>query len=393
MAARTPLHPIHERLGAVLAETDGWLLPLHYGDPAGEHRAVRSAAGLLDRSHRGKLEATGRDRVGFLQGMLTNDVKVLGPGQGCWAALLDAHGKVVSLLVVHALEDRLVLELDPGLTAKTLEALERHLISERVEFRDAGGEWGILGCHGPEARPVVEAFLGRALPPLAPWHHAPLGLDSTAGRVVRAEVTGEEGYDLWLPPERLAEAWGRLVALGARPVGQEALNALRVEAGIPWYGADVDEGTLAIEAPLEAAISYTKGCYIGQEIVARVTYRGHVNRKLVGFVLQEGALPRRGDRVVVAGKEVGAITSAVASPTLGRPIALGYLRREHWEPGTRVEIHAEGRSLGAEVAALPFYRRDNSEGGSAPLPTALGKADPSAFADGLRGLPPPNIKT
>lgn len=356
MAHRSPLHPVHERLGARFAEAEGWLLPAHYGDPAGEHAAVRTAAGLLDRSHRGKIEALGRHRASFLQGMLTNDVKVLGPGQGCWAAFLDPHGKVVSLLVVHALEDRLVLELDPGLTAKTLTALDRYLISERVEFRDASGEWGILGCHGPAARSMVEALIQSPLPELPPWHHVHQALDGARLRVVRAEATGEEGYDLWLPVDRLAEAWERLAALGARPVGQEALDILRVEAGIPWYGADVDDGTLAHEAPLEAAISYTKGCYIGQEVVARVTYRGHVNRKLVGFVLDDGPLPGRGDRVVVGGKEVGWITSAVASPALGRGIALGYLRREHWEPGTRVEVHAGARSLGAEVTTLPFYR-------------------------------------
>lgn len=357
MADRLPLHPSHERLGARLAEVDGWLLPLHYGDPAGEHRAVRSAAGLVDRSHRGKIEAAGRDRLSFLQGMLTNDVKVLGPGQGCWAAFLDAHGKVVSLLTVHALEDRLMVELDSGLKAKTLETLDRFLIGERVEFRDATGEWGIIGCHGPRARPALEALLGSRLTSLAPWHHASLALDGAPLRVVRVELTGEEGYDLWLPVDRLAEAWERLLTLGVRPVGAEALDTLRVEAGIVRYGEDVDENTLVLEAPLEHTISYTKGCYIGQEVVARVTYRGHVNRKLVGFALGEGPLPARGDTIAVEGKEIGWITSAVTSPTLGRGIALGYLRREHWEPGTRVEIHTGGRSLGAEVTALPFYRR------------------------------------
>ncbi|MBI4011022.1 MAG: aminomethyl transferase family protein [Candidatus Rokubacteria bacterium] len=357
MATRTPLHEAHARLDARFGETDGSLVPLHYGDPAAEHEAVRARVGLIDRSERGKVEATGRDRVAFLQGMLSNDVKALAPGQGCQAAFLDAHGKVVSLLSVHCLSDRLALEMDRRLVEPTLAALDRFLISERVEFEDVSAAWGILTLAGPAARAAAEKVLEQAVPELPLLHHVSRELDGLAVRLVRTGESGEEGYDLWTGPEGLPRLWERALAAGAQPVGREAWNVLRVEAGVVWHGVDVDASTIVLEAPLEHAYSVSKGCYIGQEVVARVTYRGHVNRKIVGFVFPDARIPAPGAAIRVEGKEVGRITSPVVSPALSRGLALGFLRREHWEPGTRVEVTADGDLLTAEVAALPFYRR------------------------------------
>jgi folate-binding protein YgfZ len=289
--------------------------------------------------------------------MLSNDVKALGPGQGAPASFLDAHGRVVSLLVVHCLADRLLLETDAGLVRATLEALDRFLISERVEFEDVSAREGILAVAGPAARAAAEKALEHAIPELGPFHHARLAVDGLEVRVVRSEESGEEGYDLWVAPDGLARVWERLTAAGARPVGRAAWNVLRVEAGAVWHGADVDASTLVMEAPLDHTYSLNKGCYIGQEVIARVTYRGHVNRKIVGFVFPDARIPPPGAPVLVEGREVGRITSAVVSPALERGLALGFLRREHWEPGSRVEVAGDGAPLVAEVAALPFYRR------------------------------------
>ena len=173
---------------------------------------------------------------------------------------------------------------------------------------------------------------------------------------MRTEEAGEEGYDLWVPTEGLAPLWDRLRDAGARPVGREAWDVLRVEAGVVRYGIDVDASTLLLEAPLTDAYSLTKGCYVGQEVVARITYRGHVNRQIVGFRFLGARVPAAGAPVLVEGKEVGRITSAVLSPALGVALGLGFLRREHHEPGTRVEVQdggdvALGRGRGA--ALLP----------------------------------------
>lgn len=357
MATQLPLHELHARLGARFGEADGHLLPLDYGSSSAEHEAVRERVGLIDRSHRGKIAATGRDRVSFLQGMLSSDVKALGPGQGCAAAFLDAHGKIVSLLVAHALPDRILLETDALLVRPTLEALDRLLISERVELEDASTAEGILTFAGPAARKTVEGLLGQALQDLGLYHHARASVEGVELRVVRTAETGEDGYDLWAPVGALAPLSERAVGAGVRPVGREAWNVLRVEAGVVWYGVDVDASTLLLEAPLEQAYSLTKGCYVGQEVVARITYRGHVNRKIVGFSFPDARIPAAGAAVSVEGREVGRITSPVVSPTLGRGLALGFLRREHWAPGTRVEVAGAGGALTAEVAALPFHRR------------------------------------
>ena len=358
-----PLHDVHERLGARFTDEDGLLVPRDYGDVAAEHEAVRERAGLIDRSERGKIEVTGKDRATFIHGLVSNDVKGLAPGQGNESALLDVHGKLTALLVVHCLADRLVLETDRQLTEPLLTAIDRYLFSERAELEDVTAARGILTVAGPDARKTVEQVVGAALPDLAGWQHV-VARVAGAGkelRIVRTEETGEQGYDLWVPAEDLGPVWERLLEVGARPVGREAWNVLRVEAGVVRYGVDVDASTLLLEAHLPDAYSLNKGCYLGQEVIARITYRGHVNRKITGFRFGGSRVPVAGAPVRVDGKEVGRITSAVLSPALGVALALGFLRREHQEPGTRVEVSGGDPSsvapLSAEVVALPFYRR------------------------------------
>lgn len=360
MVTRLPLHDLHARLGARFVEADGFQLPSDYGDPAAEHRTVRERVGLIDRSERGKIEATGRDRAAFLHGMLSHDVKGLAPGQGTPAAFLDAHGKIVALLAVHCLTDRLVLEMDRPLVAPTLAALDRFLISERVEFGDASDASGLLTVAGPAARAAAEKVVEQSLPDLPPGHHVRIESEGQEVRVVRTDEPGEEGYDLWASPAALPRLWELAVTAGARPVGREAWNVLRVEAGVVRHGIDVDASTLVVEAPLEHVYSLSKGCYIGQELIARVTYRGHVNRKIVGIAFPDARIPAPGAAILVEGREVGRVTSPVVSPLLGRGLALGFLRREHWDPGTRVEVVTEAGALPAEVAALPFYRRSGA---------------------------------
>jgi folate-binding protein YgfZ len=357
MAARLPLHEIHDRAGARLVEMDGWVVPAHYGDPAAEHEAVREGTGVIDRSERGKIEVTGKDRATFLHGLVSNDVKGLTPGQGNESALLDVHGKVGVLLVVHCLPDRLVLETDGPSTESLSTGIDRYLFSERAELENVTAASGILTVAGPTARKTVEQATGAAIPDLARWHHVVVPFEGAEIRVVRTEETGDEAYDLWVETAGLARLWARVRDAGAQPVGREAWDVLRLEAGRVRYGVDVDASTLLLEAPLPDAYSLSKGCYLGQEVIARITYRGHVNRKIVGFRFLGARVPAAGAPVLVEGKEVGRITSAVLSPPLGVALGLGFLRREHHEPGTRVEVGDGGESLAAEVAVLPFYRR------------------------------------
>jgi folate-binding protein YgfZ len=361
MANQLPLRTLHAQLGAVFDSPCGWELPFSYGDPRTEYRAVRTAAGVIDQSHSSVLEVTGRDRVAFLQGMLTNDLKVLTPGKGCLAAFLDAHGKVQALLTVLVLDDRLLLMLNGGSAEKTLQALDKFLISEKVNFRDVSAESALFLIAGPSTPAVIERLTGE--PPLpTPWAHAERKAGEIALRVITGGgETGEtEGwlYASALEGERLWRATLEAGSpVGLRPVGVTAFDVLRVEAGTPWYGHDVDETVLLPEIPLESYVSYTKGCYIGQEVVARVKYRGHVNRSLTGLTFDGDRVPRNGAVIEKDNRQVGRVTSAVKSFALSRPIALAFVRREHVEPGTLVTVRDNDLTLTARVTALPFYRR------------------------------------
>lgn len=344
---------------AAITEVAGVRLPEHFGDPAAEYRTLREAAGLLDRGTAGLLRLTGADRVRFLNGMITNDVKALAPGGGLYAALCSPQGKVLGDLRVLALEDALLLLCEASCRARVAQTLERFIIADDVKVTDASGEVAVLGCYGPRSSEVLARAAGSPAPELAPHHHAEMTMGEAIVRVVATPFLGVPGFDVLVPAEAAAGVAERvleaLTAVGGRPAGHAAFEAVRVEAGTPWYGLDFDENTLPQEAGLEAtAISFAKGCYIGQETVARIHFRGHVNRRLTGLCLQGEALPARGSRVRRGEADVGWVTSAVRSPAHGRPVALAMLRREAAEPGTSLTVEADGTRLTAEVVPLPF---------------------------------------
>jgi folate-binding protein YgfZ len=322
-------------------------------DQTREYQAARHAVALFDRSALGKVSVTGRDRLAFLQGMLTNDVKALAPGQGAPAAFLDAHGKVLTLLVVYVAADRALIELPSQMTAKTLETLDHFLISEKAEFEAVDDAFTILSLQGPKARGLLAGLAGVALD-LAPYAHAEVTMGGGPVRVINRAEGPAPGFHCWVRAEHAESLRGAVLAAGAVPAGADTLEILRVEAGQPWYPQDVDASVILPETRLESLVSYTKGCYIGQETVARVKYRGHVNRALSGLVIEGERVPDVGARVLVSGTEVGRVTSAVRSIALGRPIALGYVRREHFEPGTAVTVADGAGSQPARVSALPF---------------------------------------
>ena len=338
-----------------MEELSGWIVPGHYGDPAGEYRAVRAGVGAIDRSMLGKVTVTGRDRQAFLQGMLSNEVKDLKSGEGTAAAFLDAHGKVMALLHVYVLDDRLLLELPAGRTEKTLQALDHFLISEKAYFENADEAFCVVAVQGPGAQRALSALAGRSIE-LAPYHHQEVAIAGAPVRVIHRQEAGVPGFHCWTMPFHCAALWEALIAGGARPVGMEALNVLRVEAGVPWYGHDVDDTVILPEVRLEQVVSYNKGCYIGQEVVARVKYRGHVNRALSGLILDGDRVPPAGAAVVAEAKEVGRITSAVRSIALGKPIALGYVRREHFASGSAVAVQDGETLIQARVGELPFVQ-------------------------------------
>jgi folate-binding protein YgfZ len=356
MPDRLALHDRHAAAGAVFVSPCDIELPESYGDAAAEYEAVRRGVGLIDHGNLGVLEVTGRDRASFLHAMLSNDVTSLGPGQGCQAAFLDVHGKVQVLLRVWMLEDRVLVVTPAGMAAATNEMLDRYLFSEKAVFRDATGERSLLLLAGPEAPALAERLTGTP-PPEGAWSSVSARLGAVDVRLVRGG--GETGEaEVWLVGAAGdgPRVWDAAVAAGARPIGLRAHESLRIEAGTPYLGHDVDDTVLLPEIPIERWVSYSKGCYIGQEVVVRIRDRGHVNRHLRGLVLDGDAPPPPGALVAADGHEVGKVTSAAWSFGLKRPVALAYVRRQHAEPGTAVGVRAGDATLPARVSALPFTR-------------------------------------
>ncbi|HEY7954143.1 MAG TPA: glycine cleavage T C-terminal barrel domain-containing protein [Polyangia bacterium] len=291
---------------------------------------------------RARFRLTGPDRVRFLHGLVTNDIKALGPGQGCRAAMLTVKGKTLCELAIYADEEALDLELDGELREKIRATLEKHMMMDDVELTDRTDETRELGVYGDGARAAIERALSSPLPPLAPYHHVTVG----GVRVAAAPELAVDGYHL------VGELGG--ITIEGDAIDDARWEILRVEAGRPRYGVDVDEDRLILEAGMEDAVSLTKGCYLGQEVVARATARGHINRKLVGLTLGGEGEASRGARLSGAGRdEAGLITSSVVSPRFG-PIALGYVHRSLWEPGTALTVHDPKGERTARVVALPF---------------------------------------
>ena len=331
-----PLYDVHAAAGARFGERRGQPVVASYGDVDGEYAALRHGAGLLDLPTRGVLEVAGPVRLKFLQGMLTNDVGGCAPAQGCRAALLSARGAVRALVRALVDKDVVLLETDFDRVAALQQGLEFYRVAAPVRF--APRPLAVLALAGREA----EAVLRRAgvEPPAEPESHAPASLGGQPVRVARAGDLPGAGFVLHATPEGACGVWDALARSGARPVGLDALDVRRVEALRPWWGDDVAEDNLLHETGLVPEIvSFHKGCYVGQEIVARLDARGgHVNKALRGLRPEAPLAP--GAAVTVGGKSVGRVTTAGASPLLG-PIALAYVHRDHFGAGTVVE--AEGR--------------------------------------------------
>lgn len=358
----TSIREQHTALDAEWKQYGEWEIVDHYGDPIGEHRAVRSSAGLIDLSHRGKLAVAGEDRAKFLQGMVTNDIQALTPGEGCHAALLTVKGKMLADLRCYTLGDRFLVDLDSDVLPTVMQTLDRFIIIEDVILHDATDDYALFGLHGPLSTETLSMVLpGVGLPDI---EYATAGQEYAGATTVvaRRSYTGEEGYDLYVPKEAAVAVWEALHTAvqqqGGSPFGFRALNTLRMEAGILWYGLDMTEDTFPPEAHLDrTAISYTKGCYIGQETIARIKSRGHCNRFLMGLRLPGENVPDTESKILSGGREVGWITSAVNSPTLNQVIAMGYVRHEVIEAKEPVEVDVGGNRARAEVVELPFYSR------------------------------------
>jgi folate-binding protein YgfZ len=360
------LNEFHQHLGAHFTELAGVEMVRDYGHPAAEYAALRTAAGVMDLSFRSRVCLVGADRARYLHGQVTNDVKKLAVGEGVYAALTTNKGKLESDLNILCLADELLLDFEPGLTAKVTARLEKFIVADDVQLVDAAPHYGLLTVQGPKASQVIQALelFSRGKLPAKPLASVKIS-DPMLGEIylanhARLGTVGVAGFDLFVPSAALGAVADKLVAAAKRAgggvVGWTAWEMARIEAGIPRYGADMDESHLPLECGIgDRAIVYGKGCYIGQEVINRIHSIGHVNRELRGLRLAGNlpALPRLGDKLWHAGREVGHVTSAVQSPSHGN-IALGYVRREVFQPGTELQLQTLNGQSPVTVVALPF---------------------------------------
>jgi len=358
MERQSPFAEQERRAGAVFAERFGVELPEHFGGPGKEYDAVREAVGLVDGSFRGLIEVTGGDRLRWLNGQITNDVKDLKAGEGKLAAVLDVKGHILADVAIYGLPDSLWIDVQRDRAQPVRDTFDRYIIADDVVAENAGGRHAHLMLVGGEARALMSEMVGPGVADLAPWHHAEAWLGSLQLRIMASRWLAMPGYDVIVPVDEADRAWEALMYLGQSrgllPVGMAALDCLRVEAGWPWFGVDFDGSNLLMESLTRDYVSFTKGCYIGQEVVIRVEHQGHVNKKLCGLLVSGQVVPAAGAAILSGDRKVGTVTSAVRSPALNRAIVLGTVRREVWDPGTRLRIASGDESLEAEVAPLPF---------------------------------------
>ena len=326
-----------------------------------QYRAVRDGSGVLDRSARSRLRLTGSDRKEYLQGLLTNDIVALTPGAGCYAALLTAQGRMISDMYVVEAGDAILMDLEPAFGEKVFAHLERFIFSEDVQVANETTSRSQIGVYGPAAASVVSSVIGDAglsaadLNAMTVLGNRTLRWRDADVLIVRRDDVGIAGFDLVIDAAQSAALIAAVRAAGAIEIDSALAETFRVEAAVPRFGHDMDEDTIPLEAGIEdRAISMTKGCYVGQEIIVRVLHRGHgrVARKLVLLRIDGadvGAVPQKGDRVHAADRDIGFVTSAVASPAMGTVLAMGYVHRDFVEAGTALGIDRGGDRLPAVV--------------------------------------------
>ena len=356
------LHEFHESLNGRFGQLNGSEVVEDYGDPLAEHAALRETAGIVDLSFRSRLCLTGADRQKFLNGQVTNNVKDLQAGEGCYAALINAKGKMQSDLNIFILTTEILLDFEPGLAERVAQRLDKYVIADDVQIVDVAPQYGLLSIQGPKAESVcLQLGLDLEVPSKPMTFHSVT--DATLGEIylVNHSRTGSGGFDLYAPTAALAVVAEKAIAaarhFGGRPCGWQAFEIARIEAGIPRFGVDMDETNLPPETGIDArAISYTKGCYIGQEVIARVRTYGQVAKALRGLRLADNLkdLPRKGDKLYRGDKEIGYVTSAIASPTLKSNIALAYLRREANQIGTELILRTTAGESSVKIVQLPF---------------------------------------
>lgn len=375
------LHALHETAGAEFRSYADVQIVSTFGQPQAEYSAVRTGAGLIDLPQRAIIELTGKDRLSFLNNLLTNQAwnkqtkSGLAAHTGAYAFFLNTRGRIVCDVNVLELGERCLLEVDARIASAFLQSLQKYIFSDDVQIHSRQDELHGIAVHGPHAADILGEWSSAAVNSIAALQQ--LGsmefiVESISVVVWRDDITGTPGFNMIVPASAVENIWRSLISrfsvpdsqqpakMRLRPFGWAVLNTTRIEAGRPLFGIDFDENHLPAETgQMARAVSLTKGCYLGQEIVARMHARNQVARQIVGLRMKEDALPFAGSPIYDdQGNTVGGVTSSTVSPILSNAcIVLAMVKAAFAQPGTQLKVPAEGANRSAQLTPLPFIAR------------------------------------
>jgi folate-binding protein YgfZ len=330
-------------------------------DVRAEYEAIRHGIGVIDFSSAGKLQLSGKNAVQFLNGMVSNDVKALGAGDGVLAAFPNLQGKLVALCRIYNTGAHLLIELEASNRAKIFKNLNRFVAAGEFFVTDVSDQYGLISLQGPRSAEFIESLTGQTISDQVPYKIGEKRVAQTNVLVAVHNRCGETGFDLFIPAEAVSFVREMILSRGREfgpieAVREETFEVARIEAGIPRDGMDAGEDYIILESELNEAVSYTKGCYLGQEVIARIHWRGQPAKRLRGLLVDADQAPQRGVMLFAGdGKKVGEITSSAYSIGLERLIALAYVHRYYLNPGTEFTLKAGDLELGrAQLVELPF---------------------------------------
>jgi aminomethyltransferase len=357
----TPLHHAHVAAGARMVDFAGWHLPVQYTGVMDEHIAVRTRAGLFDVSHMGEVLVRGPEALAYLQHITCNDVSKLLPGRIHYSGLMTPNGAFVDDLLIYKMaEDDYFVVVNAANTAKDYAWMLDHSKGFDAEVIDASAAWAQIALQGPKSAEILASLVAADPAPMKYYSFVRTEVDGVACIVSRTGYTGEDGFEVYVPPQAAEKIWYSLLGAGAPhgvvPVGLGARDTLRLEAKMALYGNDIDGSTTALEADLGWIVKLDKGPFVGSDVLSKQKQEG-IGRKLVGFETEGRAVARHGYPAFVGGVPTGAVTSGTFAPYLKKNIGLVYLPAGSWEPGTPFEVEIRGRREPAVVVPTPFYKR------------------------------------
>ncbi|MDT8317043.1 MAG: glycine cleavage system aminomethyltransferase GcvT [bacterium] len=359
---KTPLLEIHKSLGARIVPFAGWEMPVQYSGVMDEHKAVREAAGLFDVSHMGEIEVKGEGALDFVQLITTNDASKLSSGEAQYSLICYPDGGIVDDTLVYKIsDDKYMLCVNASNVSKDLNWIREQLKSGMdAEVRDLSDSYALLALQGPKASDILDLLTGGCASKIKTFSFGFITLFGENAMVSRTGYTGEDGFEIFIAPEKAAELWRALMEkgeqFGIKPIGLGARDTLRLEMKYTLYGNDIDAHTTPLDANLGWVVKFEKNNFIGKDVLCRQKEEG-TKKKLISLAVEGRGIPRPGYEICKEGKKVGRVTSGTMSPSLGIGIAMAYLEPDICEPGTTVDIMIRDKAVMAKVVRAPFYKK------------------------------------